>query len=954
MIFKRFLSRRSSNRKAPADQDALIEIVRTEQDTGRRMDACRRISRLGELRQLAESDVDAGVREIALARYRRLLCGADEGGSPLPERVAEIRLLQDQRMLAHVAGEAVEPEVRLAAIEQLTDQAALAVCALEDAVTANRSAAAERLQDRQALEQVVRRIGKRDKNVYRIARHRLKEIAEREALPERVRAQCADLCERLERLGRFENWVQDRGLLELLDRQWADIEPQADEAWQARYRSGRERFLTTYAAYRREHEAQIAAEEAREASRAAREALIEELAGGRSVVDEALLEDLVRDTQARWDALEPHDERALRPLAQRYLAARQAAQARLGELRQRREAGARLEGLVAEARSLLQQSRPLERRRAERLLESAWAQCGIDGIDKSAVGAFEEVRARLEARLRKQIRHAEQRLEEAPGKLAELEGALESGELRRAEPLFQSLQAAVALAENSGLPRPRLALVGDALRGLAPRLRELQRWRKFGADTHREGLCQAMEALAGEDVSLEAKVLRLQDLQAEWKSLDKGGASSNEALWQRFHDASETVYACCKPYLDEQAARREAARAEREALCEQLERFLDQVDWERIDWKQAVRAEREMRNGWAALGEVEGRQRRALEKRFRNAIARLDDRLAAERRENQRLKRDLIARIEALAEEPDLHQAIEETKRLQRRWHTTVAARQREENQLWQRFRAACDAVFARRREQQDAHTAELEEHLGTREAICAEAESLAGRDEEPSAFAEALQAIEERWHDTQSLPVPSRMSGALNQRWREARSRALARHRELIGRQHRAALDLLARQAAVCETLERAIEAGPERADAAAAQAAWRALPVQRSADLQARIEGRFQAALDTLAKGGDGIRAALAENAARRAGLCLRLEILAQVESPPELSAERLALQVDRLKEHMREGEQDPLSSASRLIEDWYLCGAASAELAPALQGRFERAREALARAGRETEAA
>jgi hypothetical protein len=919
------------------------------------MDACRRISRLGDLRRLAESDVDAGVREIALARYRRLLCGAEEGGSTLAERVAEIALLQDQRTLAHVAGEALEPEVRLAAIEHLADQAALAACALEDAITANRSAAAERLQDRQALEQVVRRIGKRDKNVYRIARHRLREITEREALPQRIRDQCADLCERLERLGRFESWVQDRGLLDLLDRQWADIEPQADEAWQARYRSGRERFLTAYAAYRREHEAQIAAEEAREASRRAAEALIGELAGCQSVADEVALEERLRDAEARWDALAPLDEQTLRPLAKRYREAHEGARARLGALRERREAGNRLGARTEEARSLLQQSRPLERRRAERLLESGRAQCGIDGIDKDAVAAFEEAGARLEARLRKQIRHAEQRLEESEGKLAELEGALESGELRRAEPLFQSLQATVALADSSGLPPKRLAPLGDALRRLAPRLRELQRWRKFGADTHREGLCQAMESLAGEDLALEAKVLRLQDLQAEWKALDKGGAAANDALWERFHAASEKVYACCKPYLDQEAARREEARAERRALCEQLERFLDQVDWERIDWKRAVRAEREMRKGWAALGEVEGRQRRALEKRFRAAMARLDDRLAAERRENQRLKRDLIARVEALAEEPDLHRAIEETKRLQRQWRTTVAARQREENQLWQRFRAACDAVFARRRELQDAQTAELEDHLRTREAVCAEAEALAGSDEEPAAFADALHAIEERWNDTQSLPVPNRLSGALSQRWREARGRALARHRELVREQQRAALELLARQAAVCEELERAVEAGPATEDlATAAQAAWRALPVQRSADLQTRIEGRLRAALDTLERGGDGIRGALADNDARRAGLCLRLEILARVESPPELSAERLALQVDRLKEHMREGEQDPLSSVSRLIEDWYLCGAASAELAPALQSRFERAREALERAGRETEAA
>ena len=59
-------------------------------------------------------------------------------------------------------------------------------------------------------------------------------------------------------------------------------------------------------------------------------------------------------------------------------------------------------------------------------------------------------------------------------------------------------------------------------------------------------------------------------------------------------------------------------------------------------------------------------------------------------------------------EEPDLGRAIDETKRLQRDWHTTVPARQKDENRLWQRFRAACDAVFARRQAQQEAQPPSL------------------------------------------------------------------------------------------------------------------------------------------------------------------------------------------------------------------------------------------------------
>jgi hypothetical protein len=923
-----------------------MEIVCTDQDTARRLDACRRITRLTELRNLAEGDIDAGIRELAQARYRKLLCGLEEDGASSSERLAEIERTEDQRTLEHTAAQAPEPEIRRAAIARLTNPEALAACALQDAVTANRTAAAERLNDRSALECVSRQIGKRDKQVYRIVRHKLKEIAEREAMPERIRLQCEELCERVERLGRFDNWVQDRALSDLLDRQWSQIESGADEDQRNRYAAARERFLDAYAAYRREHEAQIAEEEAREANQAARAGLIEELAACASLSDEELLAARVQDIEARWAALGPLTEKRLQPMERELRAAGAAAAARLQALRSQRNAASRLGKLIAKAHKLLEQTKPVERKGIERLLEDGQALLAVEGLNQSLAAGFEEVRLKLEARLKKQLRHAEQRLEESQGKLTELEAALETGELKRAEPLFQSLQSAADLAESSALARKKVAALKDALRRLAPRLRELQKWRKFGADTHREGLCQAMEALETDGMPLEAKTLRLHDLQMEWKTVDRSGSPANQSLWERFNAASDRVYACCKPYLDEQAKERAAARAEREALCQQLETFLDRVDWERIDWKQAVRAEREMRRGWAAMGDVEGRHRRALGKRFRAGIERLDEKLAAERDRNQGFKRGLIERVEALAESPDLDSAIEETKRLQREWHTTVPARQRDENKLWQRFRAACDAIFARRRQQHEALSAELDDHLQAREAICAEAMALVrSGPQDPDALQAAFHKIEGRWHDAASLPVPNRAAGALQQRWREARSVVMQRQRELARDQRRKSLDLLARQAAVCQSLEHAVESGPMAADAvAAAESAWNGLPSHPDAGLQARIEGRFRAALDAAGSGAEALRSAMPENGARRAELCLHLEILAQVDSPPENRHERLALQVDRLKGHMRAGERDPLSDASRLLEDWYLCGPAPAAASSGLEQRFQRASRAL----------
>ena len=953
MIFKRLLGRKKPPVPSRDDQEALIRTAREAQDAAARCEACRRIRSLQALRDLAATDADASVRVIASARYRTLLCAGEEGAPALAERLTEVAALDDEEILEQVARKGREAELRRAAILVIRKPEVLASCAVSDATAANRSAAVELLDDKEALARVVKNIGKKDTRVYRTARRRLKEIAEREALPERIRAQCEDLSEKLERLGRFGKWVQDRAFLDLLDRQWAEIEEETDPELRARYSDLRERFLHAYEEYRSEHEAQIAAEDAREAVRAEREALIEELSSVSALDGESPLAEALERISARWDELTfPKDkDKEQGELDREYEAALGAASGHLSELREAARRSSRLQDLVGQAEKLLESAGPLDRRQIRGLIDEARQHLDAKGVDRSSAGRLSEVRERLDERLHKQKTQAEKGLERLPGKLDDFTEALDKGLLKEAESLYQSITAGIELIEHSGLPPKAYAEAVARLRALVPGFRDLQKWRKWGADQHREGLCVAMEALASEDLRLDAIALRLHDLQMEWKGLDKGGSPVNHPMWDRFHAASERVYARCKPYLDEQAAQLEINRREREALCAGLEDFIDQADWERMDWKKAARADREMRQAWSEMGPVEGRYRKGLEKRFRGALKRLDGYLAEERERNLAHKRELIARVEALAEEPDLGRAIEEAKRLQRQWQTSVAARQKEEHRLWQRFRAGCDVLFNRRREQQEAQDAELTENLHRREDLCLEAEKLADSDSDagPDELSTALRELDSRWRDLDALPVPRRSASALVQRWRAARRRAEHRRRELLEEQRSRDLDLLAEQAALCERLERALEVVDADLDPAltALEADWLALPTHRDPELQGAMAMRFGRALEALKQGGEklqALRSAFAADGERRAEFCLHLEILAQVESPPELAEERLRFQVTRLTEHMSEGEKDPLEASFRLLQQWYLCGPAPGSVAAGLEQRFLRARRAL----------
>jgi hypothetical protein len=968
MLFDRLLKKTRQVLEAKKPPENILELALGHGDPGRRLEAIGRLTSLPHLRGLFTDDADPEVREAAQTRYRALLAGADPTDPTPAERLAEGALVQDQQTLEYLARHGQDAGVRRAAIDRISRPAILVECALHDGLAANRGAAVARLDDRQDLEQVARQIGKKDKAVYRTVRDKLRRLHEREAEPRRISALCADLCERAERLGHLQQWTQDRALLEHLDRQWAEIAVQAETAWSERYAAARAGFIAADAAYRAANAAQLAAQEERVNQRARREALMTEAGASLALDAETQLRETAERLTAEWAALGTPADPEQRDQDRRFRQQLQALAAAGQTLADHHRQQDRLRSTITKATKLLQQSNPLDLRQTEALIEQGRAlakdiaQGTVPGATSSLIhhpsslipndpsaadtAAFAELADRLETRLKTQRRHAEQRLAEVPARIDALEALIEAGELKKADPIHQSLQASLDLIATSGLPRDAIAPLEARLRALSPRLRDLQHWRRWGADQHREALCGAMEALREQDLPLAAVAERLHVLKTDWQEVDRSGSPANKALWERFHQAAAAVAERVRPFQESQAEEQESNRSAREQVCRQLEDFLSRVDWERVDWKRVLRAEREVRAAWSQIGPCEQRERRRLERRFHQALSSMDQRIETERARNQAFKRELIERVGALLEQPDLDAAIEETKAIQRQWQTTVPARQRDENRLWQGFRTSCDAVFERRTALHQAQRGELEANLTAREALCDEAIACADTEPDPHRLSTALRDFEQRWRDGESMPVPRPAVAALNRRWQQARERLREGHRRAEETAERAVLDLLARRVALCEGLEQALLDDTATApDPAAAERSWSSLPELPDRELQAALEQRLRTALEAATDPArrSGLVAQSRLNAERRARLCLELEVAAGLDSPPALAQERLRLQVSRLAERMSEGEGDAHQGLAELVRAWYLLGPAPRD--PELEERVERVRQALA---------
>lgn len=951
MLFERFLKKKKQTAvddaaTAMAKQlDALADQARHHHDPAQRIQALGELQDITLVRELRTNDADAGVREAAAERLATLLCRRDlHTDVALEVQLETLALIADTAALERIALDGARPELRRAVIEHTGSPDLLARCALQDSSAVNRGVAIDRLHDKPALERVAREIGKKDKHVYRTAREKLRLIAEQEELPRRMRAQCEEILAKLERLGRLGSWSQDHALLEHLERQWSQVDAHVEPAARARYQTERARFLAAYADHRRENAAQLAEQEAAAALQGERHALLDALTALATLDDQREIEAQRARIAAAWETLAPLPPAQQRALDARYAEASRALDDNRQALDTQRRNLERLRKLNLQLERMLGESKALDLRQAKTLLDQGRALAATQTSGEET-DTFADLAERLDSRLATQRRHAEQRLAQVPERLAELETHLAAGELKKADPLYQSLQAGLELIRASGLGKGTETSIASRLRALAPQLRELQHWRRWGADQHREGLCAEMESLVTKELPLEAVAEELHRLQMDWKTLDKSGSPANQALWERFHTASESVYGRCRPFMESQAVDRETNRIARERVCEQIEDFLRKVDWERVDWKRILRAERETRQTWAAIGPTDGRHRKALERRYHQSLRQLDQRLDAERKRNQAHKQDLITRVAALADLPDLDSAIEQTKVLQREWRTTVPARQKDENRLWQSFRAACDAVFERRAALYQAQTNELRDNLAAREAICAEALACAAAEDDPRRLASAQREFEERWRAAQGLPIPRQSAAALAQRWHACRDEFERRRRQAEEGRRRATLELLQRQSAICERLELGLLGETsEPLDPSAARQLWQDCPTLADTELLGALETRFEFA---LAAAQDPARLAelrrrYVANGAQRAQLCLQLEIIAGLDSPPECAQQRLEYQVARLAERMVEGEEDPLQGAGQLLTDWYIRGPAPRD--PALAARFDKIRATL----------
>lgn len=453
-------------------------------------------------------------------------------------------------------------------------------------------------------------------------------------------------------------------------------------------------------------------------------------------------------------------------------------------------------------------------------------------------------------------------------------------------------------------------------------LSRLQSWAKWGGNISREELLKAAEDLPDQALAISELAKKTGSLRERWKSLDASAGPAGRDLWRRFDAACTLAYAPVAVHFKQMGDERRQNLEKARSMIAEVREFAAasncaNADAAIADWKAIAGYCARMTQLWKRLGPIDRKEKKSADAEFAAALRALSEPLAAQQQAEIRRREKLIS--DAAGLNPADRGSIETLRTLQERWQEqakSLPLERNDEQALWQRFRAACDAVFASRKEAAQAADADRQQHLQTKEKICAELEAAAGASDD--AILKVLRDARDAWNKTG--PVPHASERRIDARY-EAAIKALQTRLEQARRSAAAArFDALRDRMALCHQVENKI-AGSKMMDESGLlelQAGWQTLP-SLSAEFERALNARFDAAITALKTSDSRYAALLEQNRSILAHALLRLEISMGIDSPPELSRERLQLQVEVLQSSLKAGREAVTADAVLL----QLCG-------------------------------
>ena len=352
----------------------------------------------------------------------------------------------------------------------------------------------------------------------------------------------------------------------------------------------------------------------------------------------------------------------------------------------------------------------------------------------------------------------------------------EPGDMKDAFPKFRDIQN--RWREVGPVPQQNFRDINDTyqlyitkfydLVDINRELRDLDFKKNLEAKT---GFCEQAEALAQDEDVVEA-FKELQKLHEQWKDLGPVAKEYRDEIWERFRAATSVVNKRYQAHFEDVKAQQQENLEAKIALCEQVEEIANKEITSSSQWNALSKEIEEIQAKWRTIGFATRKENQKVYDRFRAACDKFFERKRASfsefkdsMNENLAKKMAIIEEAEALKDSTDWKATSDRLIELQKEWKEIGAVPRKKSEQIWKRFRAACDAFFTARDNRPDGQGS-LSANLAAKKALIGEIKAY-----EPSAEtdAEAQKAFAEKWNAIGFVPFKEK--DAIQAAYKEAMS---------------------------------------------------------------------------------------------------------------------------------------------------------------------------------------
>jgi len=262
-------------------------------------------------------------------------------------------------------------------------------------------------------------------------------------------------------------------------------------------------------------------------------------------------------------------------------------------------------------------------------------------------------------------------------------------------------------------------------------------------------------------------------LQKRWKSCGMVPSKSIKHLWENYHHAVENFYDYIKinrELRDMDLRKNYEAKIK---LCETAEKLLEEPSAIK-----AFNSLQKLHEMWREIGPVEREKRDDLWDRFKATTSIINKNqqnfynvVREEQVKNLEQKVALCEKVEEIAAKAvdshkDWNSASAEILEIQKKWRTIGFAPKKDNNQIYQRFRTACDLFFNHKRDYYLEHKDKLNDNLKLKIELCEKAEGLKDSKDWKNTTNELIR-VQKKWKAIGA--VPRKVSNEIWDRFRLA-----------------------------------------------------------------------------------------------------------------------------------------------------------------------------------------